>query len=80
MATRYQRQRIRPMWRGGLRRGRARDEAALAFLKSPAMMAILREADEQLRAWGVEPMVLDGIRQPFDYAPRTIPRITRPIH
>lgn len=74
MATRYQRQRIRPTWRGGLRRGRARTEAALAFLKSPAMMAILRDADEQLRAWGVEPMVLQGIRQPFDYAPRMIPR------
>ena len=79
MATRYQRQRIRPTWRGGLRRGRARTEAALAFLKSPAMMAILRDADEQLRAWGVEPLVLGGIRQPFDYAPRMIPRITRRI-
>lgn len=80
MARRYRRHRIRPTWRGGLRRGRARSEAALAFLKSPAMMAILREADEQLRAWGVEPMVLQGIRQPFDYAPRIIPRIARRIH
>ena len=46
------------------------------------MMAILREADEQLRAWGVEPMVLDGIRQPFDYAPRIDPahRAAHPLN
>jgi hypothetical protein len=80
MATRYQRQRVHPTWRGGLRRGKARDEAALRFLKSPAMLAILREADEQLRAWGVEPMVLEGIRQPFDYAPRVVPPAARRIH
>jgi hypothetical protein len=34
------------------------------------MMEILREADARLRAWGVEPMRLDNVRQPFDYAPR----------
>jgi hypothetical protein len=80
MTTRFRRQRIHPTWRGGLRRGRARNEAALAFLKSPAMMEILRDADEQLRAWGVEPMVLEGIRQPFDYAPRMVPPAARRIH
>lgn len=80
MATRIQRPRIKPRWRADLRRGTIRHEAALAFLRSPVMMAILRDADEQLRAWGVEPMVLQGVRQPFDYAPRTIPRLTRRIH
>lgn len=76
MGTRLQRPRIQPMWRADLRRGRARHEARLAFLRSPVMMAILRDADEQLRAWGVEPMALQRVRQPFDYAPR----VTRRIH
>jgi hypothetical protein len=70
------RQRTLPRWRSGLRRGTARLDAKLAFLRSPLMMEILREADERLRAWGVEPMRLTGVRQPFDYAPRIVgPRI-----
>jgi hypothetical protein len=76
MATRTRRPRIRPTWRADLRRGTIRHEAALAFLRSPVMMEILRDADERLRAWGVEPMALQGVRQPFDYAPR----VTRRIH
>jgi hypothetical protein len=67
--------RIRPMWRADLRRGTIRHEAALAFLRSPAMMEILRDADERLRAWGVEPMVRKGVRQPFDYRPRLKGRV-----
>lgn len=80
MATRIRRPRVTPRWRGGLRRGTIRIEAALAFLKSPEMMAILREADEQLRAWGVEPLCLERVRQPFDYAPRTPRRMAARIH
>jgi hypothetical protein len=79
MPTRIQRPRITPTWRADLRRGTIRHEATLAFLRSPVMMEILRDADEQLRAWGVEPLVMHGVRQPFDYAPRTNPRIVRPI-
>lgn len=67
---RIQRPRIPTRWRAGIRRGTARIEPALAFLKSPLMMQILREADERLRAWGVEPLAIAGVRQPFDYAPR----------
>jgi hypothetical protein len=67
------------MWRADLRRGTIRHESRLAFLRSPVMLEILRDANEQLRAWGVEPMVLQGVRQPFDYAPRTTPRITKRI-
>ncbi|HYR07369.1 MAG TPA: hypothetical protein VEQ60_06365 [Longimicrobium sp.] len=75
MATRIQRPRITPTWRADLRRGTVRPEATLAFLRSPAMLEILRDANEQLRPWGVEPLVLQGVRQPFDYAPRTTRRI-----
>ena len=76
MATRIQRPRITPTWRADLRRGTIRHEATLAFLRSPAMLEILRDANEQLRPWDVEPLVLQGVRQPFDYAPR----FTRRIH
>ena len=75
MAMRIQRPRVVPRWRNGLRRGTVRNESALAFLKSPVMMQILREADERLRAWGVEPLAIAGVRQPFDYAPRIAKRI-----
>jgi hypothetical protein len=44
------------------------------------MMEILRDADEQFRAFGLEPMRLRAVRQPFDYEPRTIPRLARRIH
>ncbi len=67
MATRLQRMRIRPTWTAGLRRGRERIEATIALLSSPIMMEKLRRADEQLRAWGVEPMAMERVRQPFDY-------------
>lgn len=70
MATRTQRPRVPPTWRGGVRKGRARHEARLAFLTSPVMMEILREVNERLRPWGIEPIRLNGVRQPFRYAPR----------
>lgn len=71
---RIQRPRVPTRWKAGIRRGTARNESALAFLRSPLMMQILRDADEQLRAWGVEPLAVAGVRQPFDYAPRTARR------
>ena len=66
MATRIQRTRIRPTWRAGLRRGRERNETTLMLQQSPVMQEILRRADEQLRAWGVEPE-WPHVKQPFDY-------------
>lgn len=74
MATRPQRPRIPPTWRSGVRNGTARSEAKLAFLSSPLMMEILRDADERFRALGLEPMRLRAVRQPFDYESRTIPQ------
>lgn len=35
---------------------------------SPAMQERLRGINAQLRAWGVESMPLDRVKQPFDYA------------
>lgn len=58
------------MWRAGLRRGKVRNEATLAFLNSPIMMEKLLRAMEEMRAMGLEPMSMEGVRQPFDYAPR----------
>ena len=80
MATRTHRPRIPPTWRSGVRNGKARSEARLAFLSSPVMMEILRDADEQFRALGLEPMRLRGVRQPFDYEPRMVPPVARRIH
>jgi hypothetical protein len=70
MATRLPRLRIPPTWRAGLRLGKERNEATLAILSSPVMMERLRRADEQLRAWGVEAMPMDRVKQPFDYERR----------
>jgi hypothetical protein len=67
MATRIQRTRIPPMWRAGLRRGRERNETTLMLQQSPVMQEKLRRIDAQLRAWGVESMPLDRVKQPFDY-------------
>ncbi|HEY0019675.1 MAG TPA: hypothetical protein VGC13_25450 [Longimicrobium sp.] len=35
--------------------------------RSPEMQEKLRRIDAQLRAWGVESMPLDRVKQPFDY-------------
>jgi hypothetical protein len=40
------------------------------------LLRIIREID----AMGLEPMSMEGVRQPFDYAPRTLRPITRRIH
>lgn len=76
MATRTRRPRTSPTWRSAVRKGTARHEARLAFLTSPVMMEILRDVNERLRPWGVEPLRLSGVRQPFRYAPRIVcPRV-----
>lgn len=67
MATQIQRTRIRPTWSAGLRLGRERDETMRLLRDSPAMQRRLRGINEQLRAWGVESMPLDRVKQPFDY-------------
>jgi hypothetical protein len=61
-----QRPRIAPMWKAGLRRGRARNETTLLLKQSPVMQEILRRAHEQLLAWGVVPE-WPHVKQPFDY-------------
>jgi hypothetical protein len=78
MATRIQRPRIRPTWHGGLRRGRERNEATLAFLSSPVMMETLRRADEQIRAFGLGPEVWEHVHQPFDYQARWVRQSSSP--
>ena len=66
MATQTKRMRIAPMWRAGLRRGRERNETTLLLQRSPIMQERLRQAEEQLRAWGVVP-AWEHVKQPFDY-------------
>lgn len=70
MATIIQRQRIRPMWRAGLRRGRIRDTMTAYLAERPEFAAQLRQLSRELDAMGWEPMSMEGVRQPFDYAPR----------
>lgn len=68
METRIQHTRISPRWRAGLRRGKERNETTRLLQRSPRMQERLRRINEQLRAWGVESMPLDRVKQPFDYA------------
>jgi hypothetical protein len=68
MATQLQRMRIRPTWRAAIRRGRERNETMLRLRHSRAMQERLCGINAQLRAWGVESMPLDRVKQPFDYA------------
>jgi hypothetical protein len=70
MATRILRQRIRPMWRGGLRRGKERNEATLAFERCPEMKERLMRAIAEMDAMGLDPMPMDRVKQPFDYERR----------
>ena len=58
------------MWRSGLRRGKIRDTMTEYLAQHPGYLEELRRIDQQLAAWGVEPMSMEGVRQPFDYAPR----------
>ena len=70
MATPIQRTRVRPTWRGGLRRGRERDTMTAYLAEHPEFAEELRQIHRRLIASGVEPMSMEGVRQPFDYAPR----------
>jgi hypothetical protein len=76
MASRFQRQRIQPMWNGGLRPGKIRDTMTQYLAERPEFARQLQEILEEGRAQGWEPMSMEGVRQPFDYAPR----FTRRIH
>ncbi len=80
MAIRIQRQRIPPMWRAGLRRGKERN-STMEYLRShPQEYDRLRRIIAEMDAMGFVPISMEGVRQPFDYAPRTIPPIARRIH
>ena len=70
MSTRIQRPRIRPMWRGGLRRGRERNEATRAFERCPEMKARLMKVIAEMNAMGWAPIPTDRVKQPFDYERR----------
>jgi hypothetical protein len=70
MAPRLSRPRIRPQWNGGLRRGNERDTMTAYLAENPEFAEELRRIHRQLEAWGVEPMPMDGVKQPFDYASR----------
>lgn len=70
MATQIQRPRVRPLWRGGLRRGRERDTMTAYIAAHPEFLEDMRRVRRQLEAWGVEPMSMEGVKQPFDFEPR----------
>lgn len=67
MATRLQRIRIRPTWRGGLRRGAVRDTMTAYLAEHPDLSNQLLAALRQVRAQGYEPVPMDRVKQPFDY-------------
>lgn len=70
MATRLSRPRVRPQWKGGLGRGRVRDTMTEYIATHPGYREDLLRVDAQLKAWGVEPMSMQGVKQPFDHPPR----------
>src|SRR5690349_7013941 len=73
MSTQLQRLRIRPTWRSGLRRGRIRNEATLAFERCPEMNATLMRVIAEMDALGFDPVPMDRVKQPFDYDRRQTP-------
>lgn len=77
MATQIYRPRIRPMWRGGLRRGRVRDTMTQYLAERPEFAERLYRLSRELDALGLEPAPLHDVRQPFDYAPRTVQSLVR---
>ena len=80
MARETHRPRIPPTWRAGLRRGKIRNETTLALERCPEMKARLMNILAELDAMGFEPVSMEGVRQPFDYEPRVIPRAANRIH
>lgn len=67
MATRLIRPRIRPQWKAGLRRGTVRDTMTAYLAEHPELARQLRDALEEIRARGYEPVPMDRVKQPFDY-------------
>jgi hypothetical protein len=72
MATRLQRLRIRPTWKGGLRLGKERDTMTAYLAEHPEYAKRLLEILAETRAQGYEPMSMEGVKQPFDYEPRYV--------
>ena len=69
MTTQLQRQRTRPTWRAGLRRGKIRDSMTQYLAERPEFAERIRELSRYMDAMGWEPVSMDGVRQPFDYEP-----------
>jgi hypothetical protein len=67
MATQLQRARIRPTWKGGLRRGTVRDTMTEYIATHPGYLEDLLRIDEELRRIGFVPMPMDRVKRPFDY-------------
>jgi hypothetical protein len=70
MAVQLQRARIRPMWKGGLRRGRERDTMTEYFFRHPEFAEEIRRVNRELDAMGLHAMPMDRVKQPFDYERR----------
>jgi hypothetical protein len=58
------------MWRAGLRRGKIRDTMTQYLAERPQFAERLRRLSRALDAIGWKQMSMEGVRQPFDYAPR----------
>lgn len=68
MATTIQRQRIRPTWNGGLRRGRVRDTMTQYLAERPEFAENLFRILEESRAVNGQPIPLPPhVRTPFDF-------------
>jgi hypothetical protein len=71
MATRLQRPRIRPMWKGGLRRGTVRDTMTAYLAEHPEFAERLFRIVEESRAVNGPPLPLPPhVRTPFDFERR----------
>lgn len=68
MATQLQRQRIRPVWNGGLRRGKVRDTMTQYLAERPGFAQELSRILEESRAVNGPPLPLPPhVRIPFDF-------------
>jgi hypothetical protein len=68
MATQLQRQRISPMWRAGLRRGKIRDTMTQYLAERPHFAENLLRILEESRAVNEQPLPLPPhVRTPFDF-------------
>jgi hypothetical protein len=71
MATQLQRQRIRPMWNGGLRRGKVRDTMTQYLAERPELAEEIFRLLEESRAVNGPPVPLPPhVRIPFDFERR----------